>query len=122
MISRKSTYTLFLATLQRLCALSFLEVLELMRIQVLGCIGDLFGGAKAIQDWLTTAARLIARSIPPQRVGEVSKPLITRNKTGKSKTRASRELMTSVVWTTPLGLPVVQPYRKASKKQVRFSL
>jgi DNA-directed RNA polymerase, mitochondrial len=26
--------------------------------------------------------------------------------------------MTSVIWTTALGLPVVQPYRKISRKQV----
>jgi len=30
--------------------------------------------------------------------------------------------MTSVIWTTPLGLPVVQPYRKAIKKQVMTAL
>lgn len=30
--------------------------------------------------------------------------------------------MTAVVWTTPLGLPVVQPYRKAVKKQVMTAL
>lgn len=26
--------------------------------------------------------------------------------------------MTSVIWTTPLGLPIVQPYRRSGKKQV----
>jgi len=30
--------------------------------------------------------------------------------------------MTSVVWTTPLGLPIVQPYRKTKRKQIRTSL
>lgn len=92
-----------------------------LTLQVLGCIGDLFGGATAIQDWLTTAARLISRSVPPEREDEITKPLVTRSKTAKAKPRGSKELMTSVVWTTPLGLPVVQPYRKATKKQVRRS-
>jgi hypothetical protein len=36
--------------------------------------------------------------------------------------RLKKEQMTSVVWTTPLGLPIVQPYRKANRKQVMTSL
>lgn len=30
----------------------------------------------------------------------------------------AKEHMTSVIWTTLLGLPVVQPYRKQQKKQL----
>jgi len=30
--------------------------------------------------------------------------------------------MTSVVWTTALGLPIVQPYRKAARKQVQTAI
>lgn len=33
-------------------------------------------------------------------------------------TRLKKEQMTSVVWTTGLGLPIVQPYRKSNRKQV----
>jgi DNA-directed RNA polymerase len=91
---------------------------------VLGRIGDLFSGAKAIMDWLTISARLIARSIPPSRVAEAS-DMLARAKPGArtaDKTRLAKELMTSVIWTTPLGLPVVQPYRKAVKKQVMTAL
>lgn len=33
-----------------------------------------------------------------------------------------KEQMTSVIWTTALGLPVVQPYRKAKKRQVMTSM
>lgn len=31
---------------------------------------------------------------------------------------AGKEQMTTVIWTTLLGLPIVQPYRKAGRKQV----
>jgi DNA-directed RNA polymerase len=89
---------------------------------VLGCIGDLFSGAKDIMEWLTTSARLISRSIPPERVAEAAKQLQLKTPTGKRTTRIAKELMTSVIWTTPLGLPVVQPYRKAVKKQVMTAL
>lgn len=94
-------------------------------IQVLSCIGDLFSGAKAIMDWLSTSARLVSRSIPPTRVNEAAEMLETKGKrasTTQAKTRLAKELMTSVIWTTPLGLPVVQPYRKAVKKQVMTAL
>lgn len=30
--------------------------------------------------------------------------------------------MTTMAWTTPLGLPVVQPYRQANRKQVHTAL
>lgn len=35
---------------------------------IMECIGDLFSGANMIQDWLTMTARLISKSIPPERV------------------------------------------------------
>jgi DNA-directed RNA polymerase len=37
-------------------------------------------------------------------------------------TRLRKEQMTSVVWTTALGLPIVQPYRKTKRKQIVTSL
>lgn len=100
---------------------------------VLTSIGDLFSGARAIQDWLTVCARLISRTIPGERIQLATEPLVKRradsrrdvtvtDKSGKKVSRLSKELMTSVIWTTPVGLPVVQPYRKAAKKQVKTAL
>lgn len=92
---------------------------------MLSCIGDLFSGAKAIMDWLSVSARLVSRSIPPNRVGEAADKLAVKGKSSsaaQAKTRLAKELMTSVIWTTPLGLPVVQPYRKAVKRQVMTAL
>jgi DNA-directed RNA polymerase len=36
--------------------------------------------------------------------------------------RLKKEQMTSVVWSTPLGLPIVQPYRRTKRKQVTTAL
>ena len=93
-------------------------------LQVLRSIGDLFSGAKGIMEWLTTSARLIARSIPPERVNEATTPVQRKDATGiiRTTSRLNKELMSSVIWTTPLGLPVVQPYRKLAKKQVMTAL
>ena len=80
---------------------------------MLDCIGDLFNGASQIQHWLSMSARLIAKSVPGDRISALE------NGTVKD---VVRERMTSVIWTTALGLPIVQPYRKAKKKQVMTSL
>ncbi|MCO5571198.1 hypothetical protein L7F22_024932 [Adiantum nelumboides] len=58
----------------------------------LGAIGEIFKEAKGIMSWLAECAKLIA-----------------------SKNEA-------VKWCSPLGLPIVQPYRRPGWKQVRTSL
>ena len=92
--------------------------------QVLSCIGDLFSGAKHIQMWLNTCAKLISKSIPVERIEQASQPLKTKKttKSGAAETRLKKEQMTSVIWTTPLGLPIVQPYRQVKRKQIHTAL
>lgn len=105
---------------------------------VLDSIGDVFKGATAIQTWLNRSARLIAKSIPPGRIEAafeaqqeynskslglgLIKSTVINKKMKDSLSRIPKEQMTSVVWTTPLGLPVVQPYRKPRKRQVSRSV
>jgi len=122
---------------------------------VLGCIGNLFSGAKAIQNWLNLCARLISKSIPEARIPELMSEYVgiidkqaeapdkikeakedtetAKTKDKSSKRRANKrrvlpmdllkkEQMASVRWTTPLGLPIVQPYRKTVRKQVMTAL
>ncbi|KIJ06872.1 hypothetical protein PAXINDRAFT_41991, partial [Paxillus involutus ATCC 200175] len=71
---------------------------------VLSCIGDLFSGAKAIQNWLNLCAKLISKSIPEDRLAEAIKPeQPTRGKRTPMCNRIRKEQMATVVWTTPLG-------------------
>ncbi|GAA6016999.1 hypothetical protein JCM10207_001452 [Rhodosporidiobolus poonsookiae] len=93
---------------------------------VLDSIGDIFKGATGIQTWLNRCARLISKSIPPARIEaalQAQKKKSARSKASPTMlSRIPKEQMTSVIWTTPLGLPVVQPYRKAKKRQVTTAL
>ncbi|EMD32822.1 hypothetical protein CERSUDRAFT_57977 [Gelatoporia subvermispora B] len=95
---------------------------------VLGSIGDLFRGAKDIQLWFTSCARLIAKSIPPERIPHACGLVEEEKKKGRPTAkkhpvvRMKAEQMTSVVWTTPLGLPIVQPYRTVKRKQIMTGL
>ncbi|KAH6911990.1 mitochondrial RNA polymerase [Coprinopsis sp. MPI-PUGE-AT-0042] len=92
--------------------------------KVLDCIGDTFHGAKTIQNWLNLCARLISKSISPDRFHQAHEKIQREKTTKRSRhksigvARFKKEQMTSVIWTTALGLPVVQPYRKISRKQV----
>jgi DNA-directed RNA polymerase len=85
--------------------------------KVLACIGDLFKGAKGIQTYLNLVARVISKSIPPERLKETTKKL-NNGVRSISSAQLAKEQMTSVIWTTPLGLPIVQPYRKTRRRQV----
>ncbi|KAG6843409.1 hypothetical protein H0H87_004871 [Tephrocybe sp. NHM501043] len=96
--------------------------------KVIQCIGDLFSGATAIQNWFSYCARLISKSIPRERLPEAMAEIKKRSAKKKQKiftlsdTRLKKEQMTSVVWTTSLGLPIVQPYRKVNRKQISTNL
>ncbi|KAF8421735.1 hypothetical protein L210DRAFT_3672398 [Boletus edulis BED1] len=89
---------------------------------VLHCIGDLFSGAKAIQNWLNLCAKLITKGVPKGRLPEILKPQHANAKADTVEARIWKEQMAMVVWTTPFGLPIVQPYRKVKHKQIMTSL
>lgn len=99
---------------------------------VLSCIGELFSGAKAIQDWLSVGARLICKGTPEGRMERLASqprdrkkkklPGTPIKKSHSVESEDSSDHMNSVIWTTPLGLPVVQPYRKTVRKQVLTAL
>ncbi|KAI0033505.1 hypothetical protein K488DRAFT_47601 [Vararia minispora EC-137] len=95
--------------------------------QVLRCIGDLFKGANEIMNWLTLSARMIAKSIPADRVQHAMKmegPKGTWRHVKKRgvTSRVRKEQMGAVIWTTLMGLPVAQPYRKVKRKQIQTQL
>ncbi|KAF6013778.1 hypothetical protein HII13_001025 [Brettanomyces bruxellensis] len=73
--------------------------------KVLKAIRKLFDGAHAIQDWLALAAKRISKSIRLD-----------------IDVNDDTEYISSVIWTSPLGLPVVQPYRKFKSRQIHTNL
>lgn len=108
---------------------------------VFSSLGEMFTGAREIQDWLTDSARRIAKSVPLETLQEAglvagytppakdadklfedeeakNKKKSVKKKKAFSARNPTSNQMTSVIWTTPLGLPIVQPYRRAGKKQI----
>lgn len=77
---------------------------------VLTSVRELFHGAHLIQDWLGECAKRISKSVSIDYDEKVN--------TNKNKPNH----LSSVIWTTPLGLPCVQPYRAASAKIISTNL
>ncbi|AET37737.1 DNA-directed RNA polymerase Ecym_1514 [Eremothecium cymbalariae DBVPG len=77
---------------------------------VFASIRELFHAAHLIQDWLAESAKKISKSVRLDLEIE------------KGKKLDSSLMMTSVIWTSPLGLPVVQPYRDIKKRQITTNL
>ncbi|CAR25404.1 DNA-directed RNA polymerase [Lachancea thermotolerans CBS 6340] len=86
------------------------ELSKYLTKHVFASVRELFEGAHLIQDWLGECAKRISKSI---RLDVDEKTLKNGNKP---------DFMSSVIWTTPLGLPIVQPYRENGKKQVATNL
>ena len=92
-------------------------------------LANLFNGAHDIQYWLTDSAARISESISSEQIA-----YLVSNQEGhknlsqfKAKTRKVRSdpiaaFKTTVIWTTPLKLPVVQPYRKSTERRINTSL
>jgi DNA-directed RNA polymerase, mitochondrial len=106
--------------------------------KVFEALASMFTGAHHIQYWLAECASRIAGSVNPQQVEYVEgniQPGGALPSAGKRKTYRGEETKRSqklpalearsrstVIWTTPLRMPVVQPYRKTLARTVKTNL
>ncbi|KAJ1679183.1 DNA-directed RNA polymerase [Spiromyces aspiralis] len=112
--------------------------------KVFDSLGEVFTSARMIQDWLNESARRIAKSMPTKVLKDCMNATKSQRRLMKGRAKAAdgnvllpamsekamkrrrqefieklqKQPMSSVVWTTPLGLTVVQPYRKHHKRQI----
>jgi DNA-directed RNA polymerase, mitochondrial len=66
----------------------------------------MFSGAHRIQEWLKECAKRVSKSLGPKDFRD-------------KKPSSVFPFLSTVVWTTPLGLPVCQPYRKLDIKAIQ---
>ena len=87
----------------------------------------MFTGAHDIQYWLGECASRICDAFTPQQIQWVEEaaagkehvtPFSATPTNGKLLVDEHSRFKTSVIWTTPLRMPIVQPYRKCSPKKV----
>lgn len=93
-------------------------------------LSTMFNGAHDIQHWLGVCASRISESLTPEQVDLMLGDLKDENKNPDFKrapsVRKSIEsptmFKTPVIWTNPLRMPVVQPYRKGVTHHVSTNL
>jgi len=100
-------------------------------------LGTLFTGAHQIQYWLGDCANRISSSISPFQMDKMyteayangdtipKEKIADKRQTSKKAQKESFEsamFRTSVIWTTPLKLPVVQPYRVNKSQSIQTNL
>ncbi|CAG8961662.1 hypothetical protein HYFRA_00006199 [Hymenoscyphus fraxineus] len=92
-------------------------------------LGSMFKGAHDIQFWFGECAGRISTSLTPEQISFIEAELPNlNNQTPRGKIRLLEQLNTNcmfrstVIWTTPLNMPVVQPYRSSKTKSVLTSM
>jgi DNA-directed RNA polymerase len=95
---------------------------------IFDALGSIFSGAHSIQYWLGDSANRISLSISPAQIDELAKRALGSETEDGSKPVTAADLdpiqmfRNTVIWTTPLGLPVAQPYRSYKTRRVYTSL
>jgi DNA-directed RNA polymerase, mitochondrial len=105
--------------------------------KIFKALGAMFAGAHDIQYWLGDCATKISTSLSPTQLQRVIDAEDNGNldhsgaglrtapqkKARKSETMAEiASFRSSVIWTTPMRLPVVQPYRISNGRRVKTNL
>lgn len=85
-------------------------------------LGSIFSGAHDIQYWLGDCASRICQSVSPAQIDQLIKEAVNEGRSEVLKAKPSTLFKSTMIWTTPLGLPVVQPYRKQTASRVQTSL
>ncbi|KAI0014401.1 DNA/RNA polymerase [Xylariaceae sp. FL0662B] len=94
-------------------------------------LSAMFQGAHDIQYWLGECAGRICRALTPEQLdrlesGDAKADPKPRGNGSKKSKKSSEQLLSqlrsTIVWTTPLRMPVVQPYRKTGTRTIATSL
>ncbi|KAK3294471.1 uncharacterized protein B0H64DRAFT_400819 [Chaetomium fimeti] len=91
-------------------------------------LSTMFRGAHDIQNWLGEIGGRVCRAMTPEQLervagmsGEAVKPKKTSKKLDVEDEMAA-QFRNTLVWTTPLRMPVVQPYRKSGTRMISTCL
>lgn len=100
---------------------------------VFKALGSMFRGAHDIQYWLGEIGGRVCRALSPEQLERISADGVMAVPTTTKKFKISEDKRTvtddllaqfraTIVWTTPLRMPVAQPYRKSGTRVIKTSL
>ncbi|KAJ1333453.1 DNA-directed RNA polymerase [Microdochium nivale] len=104
--------------------------------KVFKALSTMFRGAHDIQFWLGECAGRVCRALTPEQLDRLADESSNETKLKSKITMASKllaskkggpeglldQFRSTIVWTTPLRMPVAQPYRKATVRSVETCL
>ncbi|MCJ1390678.1 DNA-directed RNA polymerase [Xylographa bjoerkii] len=99
--------------------------------KIFAALAAMFNGAHDIQYWLGECALRICEALTPEQVqwieanasGKRFESSISGKATNEAKNKNEHtRFRSSVIWTTPLKMPVVQPYRTSASRSVKTNL
>ncbi|KAJ4379891.1 DNA-directed RNA polymerase [Didymella sp. IMI 355093] len=104
--------------------------------KIFEALGKIFNGAQEIQYWLGECGDRITTSITADQIEQIKrnfegkKPTVQKKFRAEKISRTSAKLLqkaaenfkTGIIWTTPLKMPIVQPYRKDSLTTIQTPL
>jgi len=100
--------------------------------QIFGALSTMFRGAHDIQYWLGECAGRVCSALSPEQIDRIEKSGLAaaaakRSRRSKDVTKLQytevrdeikAHFRNTIVWTTPLRMPVVQPYRKSTSRVI----
>ena len=99
--------------------------------KIFKALASMFNGARDIQIWLGECASRICESLTPEQMDWIERNAQNKIEESQFALGAVNErslkdehmrFKTTVIWTTPLKMPVVQPYRKTTGQYVITNL
>lgn len=96
--------------------------------RIFKALSTMFKGAHDIQYWLGEIGGRVCRALTPEQIKQVTEveyePAYGINKAKKIQTKDDIAALfrSTIIWTTPLRMPIVQPYRKSNNKVIHTSI
>lgn len=92
--------------------------------KIFAALADAFSGSRKIQQWFVESGKRICTSVSPDQMNELERSMSAGDDSpyvsipGKKKKSQASNFISPIIWTTPLGMPVVQPYRQ--RRSIEF--
>jgi len=105
--------------LAKLDGLEFGNLSGYVASNIFKAMTSMFHGAHEIQEWFILIGDRVCRAVTPEQIEALTREEEPKpKKPKKPELFASEQFHSTLVWTTPLRMPVVQPYRKNLSRNI----
>jgi DNA-directed RNA polymerase len=117
-------------TLHKECGIPHVVLANYIAKHIFSSLATMFRGAHDIQSWLGQVGGRVCRALTPAQIDLIGQQHQADKEAGKKLTKnaargvdeLAKQFRSTIIWTTPLRMPVIQPYRKATMREVRTAM